>query len=229
MGLIASADYDNSGSTTAVVGKPTGTVEDDLMLAFIRRIESGVTPTGVPSDWTLREIEDDSFFSLTYYLYYKVAGGSEPSDYTWTWAGSVRTGATIATYRGGFNIADPINVSSNTAYDVVNTILRAASMVASAANSTLIFLGGVTFNATRTFTKPSVPTTDWVEDYDGGSVDSRFWRTICSMVWTGSGATGNMDATISAAHQDKHAFAVALNPAAAAGGIEVLRRRIEGC
>jgi hypothetical protein len=156
-----------------------------------------------------------------FFLYYKVAGASEGASYAWVWAAATRLGGTIATYRGDFDTADPIDVVSNTAYIVSNTTVRAASMTVSAVNSPLVFFGGIHSSSSVTYTKPTAPVDIWVEDVDqadDGTV-SRFMREICHMIWTGSGASGNIDATASATITDKHAFAVALNPAAGGGSI----------
>lgn len=224
MTFVNAAHYDNSASVTAVIVKPTGTVDNDIMFAFLKRIVT-TDPTGVPPGWAL--LGKNSVGDTTHWLYWKLAS-SEGADYTWTWAGSARTGGTITAYRDGFNTASPIDVVSNTSYIVNDTICRAVSMAVSAANSPLFFFGAVHASSTVTFTKPSVPTTGWAEDVDTYSAGSRFARGICSMVWTSSGATGDMDATLSAASFDKHAFAVALNPSGGGLSIPVAMRHYRG-
>jgi len=173
---------------------------------------SGYVINSAPDGWTLLGSQTGDYDK--YYLYSKVAGAGEPGDYTWGADGAGKFAITISTYRDGFDTADPIDVVSNTVYRTNNTTVRAASMAVSAADSPLVFFGANYTTGTATFTKPSVPTNDWVEDYDGGVDTSDFWREICSMVWAGSGATGNMDATSTASLSTKHAFAVALNPPA---------------
>ncbi len=211
--FINVAHYNSSGSASATVNKPTNTANGDIMFALIMRSNTGAV-NSVPAGWAL--IGDHSY-STTYrqLLYWKLAAG-EGASYVWGFASSGKTAITIATYRGGFDTASPIDVVSNTAYVISNTTVRAATMNVSAPNS--ILLNFATFYSTtvRAFTKPSIPTTDWVENYDGGATTSDFSRTIDSMTWTGSGATGNID-TINAASGStgKHAFAVALKPPSA--------------
>jgi hypothetical protein len=214
--FINAAHYDNASSTDCGINKPTNTADNDIMFAFIKRI--GTTdPSTVPTGWALLGKGTDVDSDSGYWLYWKLAA-SEGASYTWSWAAAARTGGTIVTYRDGFNTADPIDVVSNTGYLTSNTTVRAASMTVGATGSPLLFFGGTHNSAAQTFTKPSVPTTDWVEDVDqdGSTPGSRFIREICSMVWSGSGATGDMDATASVTTTTKHAFAVALNPASAA-------------
>ena len=86
-------------------------------------------------------------------------------------------------------------------------------MTTSVVSEVLLFFGAMEKSTeTPTFTKPSVPTSDWAENVDYGHADSDFWREVCSMTWSSSGATGNMDATSTSTASTKHAFAVALKP-----------------
>jgi hypothetical protein len=211
--------------TSLLCGKPTGTVEGDIMFALVsyRGAAIGDTINSIPSGWSTPALASETSARESSWLYWKVAGASEPADYTWGASAAGRLAIVIVTYTAGdFNASSPIAVVSNTAYKTSDTILRAASMTVTAANSPLLFFGSV-YNATTlpSFTKPSVPTTGWVEDYDGGDVTSDFARTVCSYIWTGSGATGIMDDTINATNAVKHAFAVALKPNIAPGTVTV--------
>jgi len=222
MSFVAAAHYDNASSSSGVCDKPAGTVDDDLMVALVKRVDT-TGPNSTPSGWTL--LATDAVVT-GHWLYYKIAA-SEGANYTWGWAAAGRLGVTIASYRGGFNVASPIDVYSNTQYVTSDTICRAASMSVSAANSIIIFLGMFHGGASGTFTPPTVPAalTEDVDRYDSGS---RLGRTVASLQpWSGSGATGDMDATISLTTADKHAFAVALTPSGAATERHQTRRMIQ--
>lgn len=213
--VVNVSNYDVFSTTSATCDKPTDTADGDIMFALVMR-NSTTDPSSVPSDWALA-----GSMPATYgrWLYWKVAD-NEGSNYTWEWASGAKTSITITTYRGGFDITDPIDVVSNSAYTTSNTTVRAASMNVTAVNSPLLFFATFYRTSSTTFTKPSVPTVDWVEDYDGGSTSPDFWREVASMVWSGSGATGDMDATASATGTTvKHAFAVALNPPTISGTV----------
>lgn len=206
--FINVAHFDDSAVKTGTVNKPANTADDDIMFAVIMR-NNNIALTVTPTGWS--KIAEHQY-STTYhqYLFYKVAA-SEGSSYTWTWGANGRIAITIATYRGGFNTADPIDVVSNTEYITSSSAVRSANMSVAAANSVLLNFATFYSTTVRTFTKPSVPTTDWVENYDGGQTTSDFSREISSMVWTGSGATGNIDAIASVTGIEvKHGFAVAL-------------------
>lgn len=202
--------YDNSSSSSATVNKPTGTADNDIMFAVVMR-RTSTAPNTVPTGWALLGSHVNGIYQQR--LYWKLAA-SEGSNYTWGWSSNDKTAITIATYRGGFDTLDPIDVVSNTEFVTTpNTTVRAASMNVTSSNSSLFWFGTIYSTTVRTWTKPSIPTTDWVEDYDGGKTSSDFSRTIDSMVWAGSGATGDMDGTVQTGGTTvKHAFAVALKP-----------------
>lgn len=195
----------------ATLPKPSGTVEGDILFAFISWYAVGVTIDSVPSGWTLLGSYTDN--TDKYALYYKIAGDSEPANYLWSFSGSAKVLITGSCYTGGdFDADDPIDVVSNTAYRTSDTIVRAITMTVASANSPLVFFAAVSSSSSKSFTKPSIPTTDWIEDADNGSIAPDIWEEVCSMIWNGSAATGDMDATCSASVTLKHAFAVALNP-----------------
>jgi hypothetical protein len=194
------------------VTKPTGTVDGDILFCLISWYPSPTTLRtidAVPSGWTLLGEYLDN--SDRYALYYKIAA-SEPDSWVWSFTGSTKVRATCSCYTSGnFDPTDPIDAVSNTAYRTNDANCIAASMNVTAINSPLIFWAAVfSSNVERTFTKPSVPTSDWLEDDDYWSTTADFAIEICSMLWSGSGATGAMSATISASMTAKHAFAVAL-------------------
>ena len=91
MGSLRSTSHNTAtGSTTCTVTKPTGTVSGDLLVAAIGKSTTG-TPSGVPSGWvvvtsnTAEKLNNTaSSFGNGCGFYYKIAGGSEGADYTWT-------------------------------------------------------------------------------------------------------------------------------------------------
>lgn len=198
--FVATSSTNNSASTITVA-KPTGTVDNDIMFAEIYC--QGGQPTTVPSGWILLGTKQISIGWLN--VYFKVAS-SEGASYIWGTSGSTTWDGTINTYRGGFNISNPVSFETfvNTTYNTNNTTVRAASTNVIKQNSPLIFFGLATGG--KTFTPP----TGFTEDSE---YTSNHTSTIASKVWTSYGATGNIDATLSAsASTDKHAMLVALNP-----------------
>lgn len=190
----------------ATLAKPSGTVENDIMFALLSR-DNSANPITPPGGWTLLGTSSGS-----YWLYYRVASASEPDSWDWTWTSNAYLRGIIVSFYGGFDTADPIDVVSNTDYVTSNTTFRAASMTLGATEPVVYFAATIGWNSASSFTPPS----GFSEHYDGGSASTWHWHEIASNASVSSGATGDIDATGSSATTQKHAFAVALNPAASA-------------
>lgn len=96
----AAADAESGAASSVTVTKPTGTASGELMVAIVNWNTNGtITP---PSGWTEKNTVT-AFSGGTTGLYYKVAGGSEPADYTWSFSnGNQRVSAAIATFSGSY-------------------------------------------------------------------------------------------------------------------------------
>lgn len=83
---------DGVGSTTIVINKPSGVVQNDLMVAIVTADDTGSNKTFTgPTGWT----EAGDFGGLA--VYYKTAGASETSTYTFTCSsGQVLSGIIMA-------------------------------------------------------------------------------------------------------------------------------------
>ncbi len=99
-----------SGVQSLVINKPAGTAQGDVMVAAISIRPS--TATINISGWTLvRRINNSSGNSNSLAVYYKVAGASEPSSYTWSLASSTGSAGGISSF-SGVDPANPIDVES---------------------------------------------------------------------------------------------------------------------
>ena len=95
------ATADNGGATTSVnVAKPTSTVSGDFLLAqILYQNGTSVATLTPPSGWTLVRRTDNGT-ALGQAIYYRFAGGSEPTSYTWTFSSSTVAAGGIARYTG---------------------------------------------------------------------------------------------------------------------------------
>lgn len=213
-GKVAHDTYDSASSATVVLPAPAGIAANDILFGYVKH-NANETPTGVPSGWTLLGSEFNTESTSYWFLYYKIATGSEPADYTWTFATAARAGGVSIAYRDGFDTADPIDAVSDTGYITNDTTLRAAAATAAEANAPVLFFGCTHNSSANAVTHPSSPAafTEDVE-YFGGSGRGNY--EIASLIWTGSGTTGNVDATLASAVGVKHAFLVILTPNTAA-------------
>ena len=207
LGIFTPTTADNSGATSISVTKPTGIAQNDLLFAYIGHSNS-TDRLNAPSGWT--EIGRNHNGSANEALFYKVAGASEPANYSFTLSASSRFGASINAYRGCFSTSSPIATTTNIQYVVNNAIYRAASLNLTSPYSTVIVFPSVVVSGAKTFSAPAV---GWNTEYNQGNSSSQFSRSAFSKTMTASGATGDIDSvgTFSGTTQ-KHSFGVVLNP-----------------
>lgn len=97
-------------ATSIVINKPSGTVQGDLMLAFQTTSGTLWPTTTPPTGWT--QIENPQTLTVESRCWYKVAGASEPSTYTWVYS-STSSSITLEIHRiNGVSSSAPINVSA---------------------------------------------------------------------------------------------------------------------
>ena len=96
-------------TTTVTVSKPTGTASGDVLLAIVTNRGANAAPSTVPSSWTLLDSAGSSTGDIMWAgLYYLVAGGSEPADYTWSGFTDSCSGGMIAV--SGADTSAPFDV-----------------------------------------------------------------------------------------------------------------------
>ncbi len=118
----ASAAAENYGVLLALrsaasltISKPAGTVAGDVMIAAVTSTPSSI-PITAPAGWTLIQSQQQTAStSSVVSAFYRVAGASEPSSYTWILA-SGHAGAVggIVSY-SGVDTAAPLDVSAKAA------------------------------------------------------------------------------------------------------------------
>lgn len=104
---IAEVDTTNastSSGNSVTVTKPSGTASGHLLLAFFTSNSQNCSP---PSGWT--EIADDVAEVFRMQVFYKVAGGSEPANYTFSVSSDAPLICTI-TALSGVDQSDPIDI-----------------------------------------------------------------------------------------------------------------------
>lgn len=183
-----------SGNLT--INKPTGTVQDNVMIAAIAVRPDTATITA-PSGWTLvRKDTNASAIPDQLNTYSKVAGASEPASYSWTIG--VNTGAAggILSF-SGVNTASPIDVSGG--QQVIGTT---TSIVAPSVNTTEVNTMLVTFHCvTSSGTAGSAwtPPTGMTEAVDISSESANTGESlgINYVVQAAAGATGTKTAMMS--------------------------------
>ena len=207
-GSVSSGANSSSGATTLVLNKPSSTASGDFLLAGIS-FHGGddVTLITAPSGWTLveRTDNDDKVGIATYY---KFAGSSEGSTYTWTLSSSKRAAGGIIRYTG-VDTSSPINVEGED--DGSDDKFNAPSVTTTVANTTVVVF--YSHDDDKDHPTPS----DAVERYDTENSDNDGPRISASdFTQVSAGATGvkTIDSDGSGnADEDWVAQTIALKPA----------------
>lgn len=150
--FVAAADAHNYyTSGTLTISKPTGTIQNDLMIAVV-----GGTPSTL-SGWTKLGGDAASGTSGgTFRVFYKLAGASEGSSYNWSITSATDAWGAIVSYRG---------VSTTTPVDASNAI--------STGSGTNFTTGSVTADGTQWLVA-------WASEYTfqgSGSATVNSWTT----------------------------------------------------
>lgn len=161
----ATANADGVALNPLVCNKPTGTLEGDLMFAFIQDNNASTSPTA-PSGWTTLHSDTSGRRA---YIYYKIAGASEASTYDF---GDAEGGAgpkligIVSVYNAHATV--PIDASNLTQDSSSNTTATGTALTptTSPGGMLLFFIGsGASGQAASAY---AVATTNpsWTEAYD---------------------------------------------------------------
>lgn len=163
------------------------------MIAAITVRPSGAVITA-PAGWTLiRETIQASGTSSKQATYYKAAGGSEPSSYSWTFGSSTGSAGGIATFYN-INTSNPVNVENGQA--TASSLSHATPSVTTTVANTMV-VATHSFTSSATWTPPAGMTevvdraSTSVPNTNGISIE------ISYAAKAASGATGTKTATAS--------------------------------
>jgi len=196
--FVASAQAQNAGGSTVDISKPTGTQQGDLVVALCAAA-TGRTWTG-DTGWT-EVIDQGSAPSIR--VAYKLAGASEPANYTFTLSASTNASGVVVTFR-------------NAAYDTVGTISTTASgsiqtapaITLSSSSSAILALFAHDVNS-RTWSSPTSGLVSTATDSDGNNPSWALYRELN----LSSGSTGTRSATCSNVTGNIGCLLVGIKPA----------------
>lgn len=217
---MASPPFGAIGSLTNVNGTTSVTrpavSAGDLMLLGVVAVYGDATITP-PAGWTaLASIDQGSAFEFELRLYWKIAGGSEPSTYS-VGIGGQGGGNNIGygwiwTYTGPDGTT-PVPVSATQRNTSNSTSATCPSVTTTAADQTLVC---VYVSGSNSISNSWTPPSGMTERMDAGSNPSGFVVGIADVAVASAGATGTKTATqTSSATSNCISFAVASVPPAA--------------
>jgi len=189
-GSVATQNATGVPSTTITITKPASTVSGNFLIADIT-FQGGTTITVTPpAGWTLI-LRTNNGTSVGTATYYKVAGGAEPANYTWTTTSTRQLGGIIR--YTGVNNSSPIDVSAAATGN--STTPTAPTVTTTLANDrVLVFYG---FSDDVTFSTPS-GTTERFDIGRLGAADADSRATAASdFAQASAGATGTKSSTVS--------------------------------
>jgi hypothetical protein len=138
-------------SGNLAISKPTGTVSGDFMIASIAVRPNTATITA-PSGWTLVRllVNSNDPVGEAQAVYRLLAGGSEPSSYTWTISANTGAVGGILTFTG-VNTSTPINIENG--QNTANGLTHATPSVTTTVAETMLVTSH-SFTSAATWTPP---------------------------------------------------------------------------
>jgi hypothetical protein len=109
-GLSATGSSTNVTLTNLTVAKPSGVAQGDFMLANIAINDGSMPSVTAPSGWT-QILRTDYDTNISIVSFWKVAGASEPSSYTWQLSPQTRAEGGITRYTG-VDTTNPIDAAA---------------------------------------------------------------------------------------------------------------------
>lgn len=172
------------GGTTVVINAPATIAEGNVLVASIRAASAGTQiTTTAPDGWV--EISQLATATLSSSMWRKVATGSEPGTYTFTYSAAASGRAGGITQWFGVDTTTPIDVAASQNSDTSAT--ATATGITTVTDGTMLLAHYAT-GGNVTFTAPSGMTEQWIAGrgslFTGGQATA--------------GASGDKDAALSA-------------------------------
>ena len=165
--------------------KPTGTASGHVLLAEV--VYTGSPTVTEPAGWTL--ITTHAATGLTAKYYYRLAGGSEPSAYTWNFSTSTNAAIVVAAY-SGCNAAHYID-GYNVDHTNSGTAMTAPGNVYPYSTAGMLVFLGATANVRAT------PPSGMTERADLGTVSAGVY--LADQLLASGALTSSKTATLAAA------------------------------
>lgn len=164
-------------TNSSTINKPVATQQDDLMLAVMALNDTTtITP---PVGWTtLRSSTVTSSDKLG--IFYKIAGSSEPSSYSFDFGSNEYRVGSIVTIRN-VNSTTPINVNATSTGSSASP--TAPSITTTVSNALIVAVSDITWGVTYT------PPSGYTERVDA-SISSAESISVATKLQSASGATG---------------------------------------
>jgi len=166
----------------------------------VRNAGNTITP---PAGWSL-VLRQDSTSSISTASYVKVAGTSEPANYTWSFGTSGQASGGIASYIG-VNTTTPVD-ASHAQYNPSSSNVDNSGVTTTTANDMLVYAVGIT--VATTVNVPSGFTQEW-----STTSSSMTTSEMSQEIFASVGATGSIHGTHNGGANSNITMLIALKPA----------------
>ena len=140
-----------SGDPWSYTSPPSGTAENDILLAWLNLDANVSTVDSVPSGWTQIDTADAGDGDIRSYLYWKRAGASEAGPYSWGLTAAENGMIAMGAYSGCVTSGDPQDVAGDVVGTAASTTTHTSgSIVTSTADCLIVCLAATDLSATST-------------------------------------------------------------------------------
>lgn len=212
------AAYAGDASTPyrdVTVTKPTGTVENDILIGVMQVGNSSGSVSTPPSGWT--QITTDSNTGQTCIAFWKRAGGSEPASYAWNMdvGGGNMLAMSISAFSGCITTGTPFESASFASATAAETTPDTAAVTTTGTDRLVVAVCCIEDNVS--FSSGYPPSGSWADRFtatDSGGTDAAVAimdRTEASATTVSAEAVGTLPSS-----EWWQTFSFALIPPAAA-------------
>lgn len=208
-------NHATSGNGTSVTcTKPSGTTSEDLLLAFFTSNNQNATP---PSGWT--EIADETVEVFRCQVFYKVAGGSEPSNYQFS-VGSAAPLILSITCLREIDSSTPIDITASAETDLTHSEPYTTPGLTGGTAGRLVYFRTVRVSSSTppTFTASGVTELKDVGVFSGGSVSYSQGLYLANSDYSGGGSKSGLAITCSGSDTHNFVFTVGIRAEAGVTG-----------
>lgn len=208
-------NHATSGSGTSVTcTKPSGTTSEDLLLAFFTSNNQNASP---PSGWT--EIADETVEVFRCQVFYKVAGGSEPSNYQFS-VGSAAPLVLSITCLREIDSSTPIDIAASAETDLTHSEPYTTPGLTGGTAGRLVYFRSVRVSSSTppTFTASGVTELKDVGVFSGGSVSYSQGLYLANSDYSGGGSKSGLAITCSGSDTHNFVFTVGIRAEAGVTG-----------
>jgi type II secretory pathway pseudopilin PulG len=184
---FSEAKASSDSNTSIVIPKPSGTAQNDLLVAAVAIDDSPTSP--IASGWT--SIDYTTYgpagTSIALGAWYKIAGASEPATYTFSWIGGNKAYGWIMRFTG-YNSSNPINVTPTSFNQTGSSTPTSPAVTTTVPNCMILRLGAFNDSNMTTDSPGLTGHTAITMDSSGGTSSAAPTYQAAGTAQTGTGS-----------------------------------------